>query len=188
MLEHPSGFPRARTLLPETPDPPSFSGVSACAGKPDVFSPRVESNAELLAAITDLDEVEAVTVRRTPARAGTVGVWPEWIDPRVRACFARIGVEQPYLHQQIGLEALHRGRDLVLATATASGKSLCYQAPVLQAVLTDPASRALFLFPTKALARDQVEALRSLVDERTPLAGCVGAGTYDGDTPPDQRR
>jgi len=106
----------------------------------------------------------------------------------VRACFARIGVEQPWLHQQRGLEALHRGRDLVLATATASGKSLCYQAPVLQAALADPAARALFLFPTKALARDQVEALRSLVDERTPLAGCVGAGTYDGDTPPDQRR
>lgn len=76
----------------------------------------------------------------------------------------------------------------MLATATASGKSLCYQAPVLQAALADPASRALFLFPTKALARDQVEALRGLIDERSPLSGCVGAGTYDGDTPPDQRR
>ncbi|MFO7561980.1 MAG: DEAD/DEAH box helicase [Enhygromyxa sp.] len=125
-----------------------------------------------------------MTVRRTPARAGAVGEWPEWIDARVRACFARVGVERPWLHQQRGLEALHRGRDLVLATATASGKSLCYQAPVLQAALEDPASRALFLFPTKALARDQVEALRSLIDERSP----VGVGTYDGDTPPDQRR
>ena len=76
----------------------------------------------------------------------------------------------------------------MLATATASGKSLCYQAPVLQAVLADPAARALFLFPTKALGRDQVEAFRGLVDEDSPLSGCVGAGTYDGDTPPDQRR
>lgn len=143
---------------------------------------------ELLASITTLDEVEAVTIRETPARAGTMGEWPAWIDARVRACFARVGVERPYLHQQRGLELLHRGRDLVLATATASGKSLCYQAPVVQAVLDDPAARALFLFPTKALARDQVEALRSLIDERSPLAGCVGAGTYDGDTPPDQRR
>ncbi|HVH99658.1 MAG TPA: DEAD/DEAH box helicase [Enhygromyxa sp.] len=141
-----------------------------------------------MASITALDEVEAVTIRETPARAGMIGEWPAWIDARVRGCFARVGVERPYLHQQRGLEALHRGRDLVLATATASGKSLCYQAPVVQAVLDDPASRALFLFPTKALARDQVEALRSLIDEQSPLHGCVGAGTYDGDTPPDQRR
>src|SRR5690606_33462792 len=180
--------------LPETPDPPSFSGVSACAGKPDVFSadsssrPGDWADSGLLASITALDEVEAVTIRRTPARAGAIGEWPQWIDARVRGCFARVGVERPWLHQQRGLEALHRGRDLVLATATASGKSLVYQAPVLQAALTDPASRALFLFPTKALARDQVEALRSLIDESSPLAGCVGAGTYDGDTPPDQRR
>ncbi|PRQ07814.1 putative ATP-dependent helicase Lhr [Enhygromyxa salina] len=76
----------------------------------------------------------------------------------------------------------------MLATATASGKSLCYQAPVLQAALADPAARALFLFPTKALARDQVEAFRKLVGPNTPLRECVGAGTYDGDTPPDQRR
>ncbi len=142
----------------------------------------------MLASITALDEVEAVTVRQTPARAGVIGEWPQWIDARVRACFTRIGVERPYLHQQRALEALHRGRDLVLATATASGKSLCYQAPVVQAALADPASRALFLFPTKALARDQVEALRGLIDEGSPLHGCVGAGTYDGDTPPDQRR
>jgi DEAD/DEAH box helicase domain-containing protein len=191
MLEHPSGFPRARTLLPETPDPPSFSGVSACAGKPDVFGSHARGiglDSGVLASITALDEVEAVTVRQTPATAGQLGEWPSFIDDRVRGCFARVGVERPYLHQQHGLEALHRGRDLVLATATASGKSLCYQAPVLQAVLADPAARALFLFPTKALARDQVEALRSLIDERSPLRGCVGAGTYDGDTPPDQRR
>ncbi len=189
MLEHPSGFPRARTLLPETPDPPSFSGVSACAGKPDVFgSGDPTSLLASITAITALEEVEAVTVRREPARAGSVGEWPELIDARVRACFARVGVERPWLHQQRALEALGRGRDLVLATATASGKSLCYQAPVVQAALDDPAARALFLFPTKALARDQVEALRKLIDPASPLRGCVGAGTYDGDTPPDQRR
>jgi DEAD/DEAH box helicase domain-containing protein len=192
MLEHQSGFPRARTLLPETPDPPSISGVSACAGKPDVFDGRdgaeVGSAARLLASITDLDELELVTVRRTPARAGVMGEWPTWIDARVRECFATIGVDRPYAHQHRGLQALHENRDLVLATATASGKSLCYQAPVLQAALDDPGSRALFLFPTKALARDQIEAIRALVGPSTPLHGIVGAGTYDGDTPPDQRR
>jgi DEAD/DEAH box helicase domain-containing protein len=141
-----------------------------------------------LASITGLDELEVVTVRRTPARAGVIGEWPTWIDARVRECFATIGVDRPYAHQCRGLEALHRGRDLVLATATASGKSLCYQAPVLQAALDDPGSRALFLFPTKALARDQIEAFRGLVGAATPLHGVVGAGTYDGDTPPDERR
>lgn len=212
MLEHHSGFPRARTLLPETPDPPSISGVSAGAGKPDVSgrpSPKAKREGsavrffssdgsadgpessrlrELIAQIDALDEVELVTVRRVPARAGIHADWPAWIDPRVRECFAARGVERPWQHQVRGLEALAEGRDLVLATATASGKSLCYQAPVLQAVVDDPAARALFLFPTKALARDQVEALRALVGPETPLAGCVGAGTYDGDTPPDQRR
>ncbi|WP_052549891.1 DEAD/DEAH box helicase [Enhygromyxa salina] len=142
----------------------------------------------MVASITDLEDIDLVTVRRTPPRAGVSGEWPAWIDARVRQCFATIGVDRPYAHQQRGLDALHAGRDLVLATATASGKSLCYQAPVLQAALADPAARALFLFPTKALARDQVEAFRKLVGPNTPLQGCVGAGTYDGDTPPDQRR
>jgi DEAD/DEAH box helicase domain-containing protein len=141
-----------------------------------------------LASITDLEEVEVVTVRRTPARAGVMGEWPAWIDARVRECFSSIGVDRPYAHQQRGLDALSEGRDLVLATATASGKSLCYQAPVLQAALDDSAARALFLFPTKALARDQIEAIRCLVGPGTPLHEQVGAGTYDGDTPPDQRR
>ncbi|PRQ02240.1 putative ATP-dependent helicase Lhr [Enhygromyxa salina] len=117
-----------------------------------------------------------------------MGEWPAWVDARVRDCFATIGVDRPYAHQQRGLDALHAGRDLVLATATASGKSLCYQAPVVQAALEDPGARALFLFPTKALARDQIEAMRALVGPETPLRECVGAGTYDGDTPPDQRR
>lgn len=139
-------------------------------------------------AITRLDEVELVTVRRTPARAGQLGAWPSWIDDRVRACFASVGIEQPYAHQQRALDLLASGRDVVLATETASGKSLCYQAPVLQAALADPASRALFMFPTKALGRDQVEAMRRLVGPSTPLHHSVGASTYDGDTPPDQRR
>ena len=141
-----------------------------------------------MAAITEDQALELVTVRRTPARAGVMSEWPSWIDARVRDCFARIGAERPYAHQRRALDALHEQRDLVLATATASGKSLCYQAPVLQAALDQPDSRALFLFPTKALARDQVEAMRRLVGSDSPLHGCVGAGTYDGDTPPDQRR
>lgn len=206
MLEHLTGFPRARTLLPETPDPPSES-VSAGAGKPDlsfvdprpsprahddagsaavVLSPRVRDLEHLINTITQLEEVELAAIRRFAAQPGRRSAWPEWIDARVRDCFARRGIEQPWAHQAAALDHLARGRDVVLATATASGKSLCYQAPILQAVLDDPSSRALFLFPTKALARDQVEALRRLTGESS--VAWLGAGVYDGDTPPDQRR
>lgn len=208
MLEHPSGFPRARTLLPETPDPPSES-VSAGAGKPDlsclpgsisgsnrdvgragakqVEGSRVGDLDHLIDTITRLEEVELAGIRRFGAQVGRSAAWPGSIDARVRDCFARQGVERPYAHQVEALEHLAAGRDVVLATATASGKSLCYQAPILQAVLDDPASRALFLFPTKALARDQIEALRRL-SSADEAGGWLGAGVYDGDTPPDQRR
>jgi len=94
-------------------------------------------------------------------------------------------VQELYSHQLECLDGTRRGQDLVVATPTASGKSLCYNLPVLQALLSDPAARALYLFPTKALARDQVEAVRALCE----AAGePVGVAVYDGDTPPDQRR
>src|SRR5690606_15135318 len=102
-------------------------------------------------------------------------------DPRLLAALARRGVTRPYAHQAEAIAAARAGRDVVLATATASGKSLCFHAPIVQAALDDPRSRALLLFPTKALARDQVRSLRALVSEVGP--GLVGAGVYDGDTP-----
>lgn len=93
---------------------------------------------------------------------------------------------RPYVHQAEALEAILRGEDVVLATSTASGKSICFQLPVLHAVLSAPSSRALMLFPTKALARDQVESMRALAEALGVSA--VGMGLYDGDTPPDARR
>ncbi len=76
----------------------------------------------------------------------------------------------------------------MLATSTASGKSLCYQVPIIEAALRDPRSRALMLFPTKALGRDQVESLRTLGSHPELHDGSVGVAVYDGDTPPDARR
>ncbi|MFV8754143.1 DEAD/DEAH box helicase [Nannocystaceae bacterium ST9] len=163
-------------------------------------NPRVCDLDHLIDTITRLDEVELAGIRRFAAHPGRSAAWPTWIDARVRDCFARRGVEQPWAHQAAALDRLAEGRDVVLATATASGKSLCYQAPILQAVLADPSARALFLFPTKALARDQIEALRRLTGEpsnsSSPASNSsspssnswLGAGVYDGDTPPDQRR
>ncbi|MFT3712846.1 MAG: DEAD/DEAH box helicase [Archangium sp.] len=110
---------------------------------------------------------------------------PEALDPRIRGALEKRGVTQLYSHQAHAFELSQQGRDFVVATPTASGKSLCYVLPVLQALAQKPQSRALFLFPTKALSRDQEEAVRGLMKD----AGLDhGAITFDGDTPADARR
>ncbi|HET9457494.1 MAG TPA: DEAD/DEAH box helicase [Candidatus Limnocylindrales bacterium] len=115
-----------------------------------------------------------------PARQAEHGEWPEWLDPRIVGGLASRGVERPYAHQAEAIEAVHRGEDVVVVTPTASGKTLCYALPILQAIAEDPSSRALCLFPTKALGQDQVAEFMGL----TKLAGLeVSAATYDGDTP-----
>jgi len=103
--------------------------------------------------------------------------------PRVLAdALGAQGVDRLYMHQVHALDAVRRGDDVVVVTATASGKTLCYNLPVLEALLTDPRSRALYLFPTKALAQDQADALAEF---GLPQLVC---GTYDGDTPAPVRR
>ena len=115
-----------------------------------------------------------------PARPAEFAPFPDWLDGRIRTGLAQRGIEQLYTHQAAAIEAVHDGRDVVVVTPTASGKTLCYALPVLQAITEDPASRALFLFPTKALGQDQVAELSAL----TSAAGLeVAAATYDGDTP-----
>ncbi|MBK9715169.1 MAG: DEAD/DEAH box helicase [Kouleothrix sp.] len=104
------------------------------------------------------------------------------IDDRIAATLASRGIEQLYAHQAAALDAVRSGEHLGVVTATASGKTLCYQVPALEAALADPASRSLFLFPTKALAHDQLRALHLLAD---PLG--VRVATLDGDTPHAQR-
>ncbi|MBC8071107.1 MAG: DEAD/DEAH box helicase, partial [Deltaproteobacteria bacterium] len=94
---------------------------------------------------------------------------------------------RPFEHQALAIDAAMRGRDVVIATGTASGKSLCFQLPILDATLRDRDARALLLFPTKALARDQCASLRALVGS-LPASARIGVAPYDGDTPPDERR
>jgi len=132
-------------------------------------------------ALSDPDLGRSVVHREVRAAVGARHAeWPEWLDPRLRAGLAGRGVERPYLHQADAIEAVHAGRDVVVVTPTASGKSLCYTVPALQALAEDPGARALFLFPTKALAQDQVAEIGGLVRE----AGLeVSAAAYDGDTP-----
>nr|WP_170323707.1 DEAD/DEAH box helicase [Cryptosporangium phraense] len=119
-------------------------------------------------------------VERIPARPGVLVDWPSWTPPALRDAFAARGVTRPWAHQVAAAEAAHSGRSVVVATGTASGKSLAYQLPTLTALLSDPRAIALYLSPTKALAADQ---LRGLLD----LADGVRPALYDGDTPDTER-
>src|SRR5262245_36310141 len=127
----------------------------------------------------------AVTaLRRFAARpAQTVSI-PDTLDPHLADALRARGVEALYTHQARALELLDKGGHCVVVTPTASGKTLCYNVPVLQALLTEPATRALYLFPTKALAQDQLAELEELARTLPELR----IHTYDGDTPQDARR
>ena len=115
-----------------------------------------------------------------PAREAIWQEHPDWLDPRIRAGLASRGIERLYSHQAEAIEAVRAGRDVVVVTPTASGKTLCYALPALQAIADDPAARALFLFPTKALGQDQVAEFSEL----SAAAGMtISTATYDGDTP-----
>ena len=108
--------------------------------------------------------------RHIPAQRGaSTGAWPAWLDPRIRAGLAARGIERLYTHQAEAVEAVHAGEDIVVVTPTASGKTLCYALPVLQAIADDPAARALFLFPTKALGQDQVAEFSELSRAAGPV-------------------
>ena len=103
-------------------------------------------------------------VRRIPARAASYAPFPDGLEPRLIAGLASRGITQLYAHQAESIDHIRAGRDLVIVTPTASGKTLCYNGPVLDAMLRDPSARALYLFPTKALAQDQLAELHALVE------------------------
>ncbi len=131
---------------------------------------------------------ESLTAMRYfPAREARWADFPAWLDRRIVEVLERRGVKRLYSHQAAALEAVHASRNVVVVTPTASGKTLCYNLPVLNRLLADQGARALYLFPTKALSRDQMEELNSTIDE---LEGGTGLKSfvYDGDTPQDARR
>lgn len=101
---------------------------------------------------------------------------------------AGIGIERLYDHQAEALDLARAGRDWVVVSGTASGKTLCYNLPILESCLTHPEARALYLFPTKALAQDQLRGQLELLSGDSELARRIRPGVYDGDTPTAQRR
>jgi DEAD/DEAH box helicase domain-containing protein len=151
------------------------------------------------------------TVRHYPARAAQWAEFPAWMHADLRAAYNAKGIQQLYTHQAAAAEAVHASKNVVIVTPTASGKTLCYNLPVLHSVLHDADTRAMYLFPTKALAQDQLAELYDLNSRLDPsgsstdqctarsLACPEGRGdrqgpsrfgvfTYDGDTPSDARK
>src|ERR1700677_2801251 len=124
-------------------------------------------------------------IRHQPARLGEFADFPEALAPALRQALERRGVRQLYSHQAEAFRHSIDGKHVVVVTPTASGKTLCYNLPVLARLLDDPGARAMYLFPTKALAEDQLQAFQSTVDE---MGSDLRAFTYDGDTPQDPRR
>ncbi|EUA78714.1 DEAD/DEAH box helicase family protein [Mycobacterium xenopi 4042] len=116
-------------------------------------------------------------------QAGQPRSWPTWAQPEVVRAFNDYGIGRPWSHQYRAAELAHAGRHVVLSTGTASGKSLAYQLPILNALAADPRARALYLSPTKALGHDQLRTAHALTAAIPRLAD-VAPTAYDGDSPP----
>ena len=128
-----------------------------------------------------------------PAVPAKFASLPVGLHPRIAPALAARGIERLYIHQRAAFDSVTGAggqppQHTVVVTPTASGKTLCYNLPILDALLEDPGARALYLFPTKALARDQAAELRALMEAATSEEQALAAAVYDGDTPPAQRR
>ncbi len=123
-----------------------------------------------------------------PERPGRFAAPEAPLPAPLKRTLAARGIEQLYVHQVAALEAARADRDCVVVTGTASGKTLCYNLPIVEASVGEPSARALYLFPTKALAQDQLKGLLELVAADAELAAAVRPGVYDGDTPTAQRK
>ena len=120
-----------------------------------------------------------------PSRPARTLPFPACLDERLKPVLESRGIHQLYTHQVHSLEATARGEDVTVVTPTASGKTMCYNLPVLSAILKNPDARALYLFPTKALSADQVSELYDMIEES---GAEIKTYTYDGDTPAAARK
>ena len=124
-------------------------------------------------------------IRKIPPRPGVYDKFPSWVRSSLKKVLAQRGIRQLYSHQAKAVDLIRGGQSVVLVTPTASGKTLCYNLPVLQKIIEEPETRALYLFPTKALAQDQMHEIHSLIGD---MNADIKTYTYDGDTPDDARR
>src|SRR5215470_329012 len=126
-----------------------------------------------------------IAIRQIPAREAKFHPMPVWVTSALAEAYQNKGIRELYSHQTSTAQLVRDGKNVVVVTPTASGKTLCYNLPVLNAVLENADTRALYLFPTKALAQDQLAELQDLAKR---LDDCFGVFTYDGDTPSDARK
>ncbi|MDE3196300.1 MAG: DEAD/DEAH box helicase, partial [Acidobacteriota bacterium] len=153
---------------------------------PELFAPRKGDLIPVVQALERQAEKENSpirAIRRTPPRKAEFGEFPE-VAPKLREVLAARGIDKLYTHQADAFGRIADGRNVVIVTPTASGKTLCYNLPVLNRLTEDPGARAMYLFPTKALSEDQLEELHSLIED---MGSDLCAFTYDGDTPQDAR-
>ena len=130
---------------------------------------------------------QAVHIEELPERPAEYGELPDdAMDARVKAALEGMGITRLYSHQVDAIKHVNAGRHAVIVTGTASGKTLCYTIPVVSAMLQDVLATALFVYPTKALAQDQLRGLNKFIEARRDIK--FVAGTYDGDTPQNERR
>jgi DEAD/DEAH box helicase domain-containing protein len=162
------------------PSPVATDGQDTTAGGPVPVLPGADLLEALLTG-TDPGDDPVTHVHRLPARDGRLTEWPTWVPADLRERLAARGVLAPFSHQRAAAELARSGQHVVVATGTASGKSLAYQLPALAALAEDPKACVLYLAPTKALARDQLAAVAALADPS------VRPAAYDGDTPMEER-
>ena len=153
---------------------------TASAGPFNAFLSEIERDRRYDGQIAHIESLAARPARHAEPEAPL----PEPLAAGLRT----LGVEHLYVHQARAVDLARAGRDFVVVTGTASGKTMCYNLPVLERLLAEPAAKALYLFPTKALAQDQLGTLRrwASLDER--IAAVLAPATYDGDTPRHNRR
>ncbi len=123
--------------------------------------------------------------RVIPPRPARFAGFPDFVHPRIIEGLRKLHVNDLYTHQRQAIESVHAGEDVVVVTPTASGKTICYNVPVLDAIVRDNNVRALYIFPTKALSQDQLDELNVIING---VDLQIGAFTFDGDTPVSARK
>ncbi len=183
-----STLPAIRTSAASAAEP-KHAALQKALSVLDSGSSQSAPSALSVAERPDTPDEVVTAVRRLPAVEAAYAPFPSSIDPRLRAAFQSRGITQLYTHQAEAFEHVLNGRQVVITTPTASGKTLCYNLPILDRILKKPSTRALYLFPTKALAQDQMAELHELTKSIGEVDGdAIGVHTYDGDTPQDARR
>ena len=147
--------------------------------------PNLEAALAHFRALMQKDDSPIRAIRHQPARAAEYADIPESVQSKLREALIRRNMPKLYSHQAEAFNLAQSGQNVVIVTPTASGKTLCYNLPVLDLLLRDPEARAIYLYPTKALAEDQLQEFQTAINE---LGGDLCAFTYDGDTPQDARK